>query len=422
MLDPSCAPTNPDMSPGLSRARWNQSQQLPDGRVPDAKNTLRSYSVDAQVDRVTPNSNSVSNLMGGTNSELESALAANLNVGFYKHIQHGDEEDTPSEKTDDVTPLVWERSEDSCPEFLPALAVYGVDGHVINLPMQAAQAEHASNPSTVPMPDAPTSNNEELDSSNDGQQRTWRKFLQQENAKRYSMIALFVAVVVAAVLGGVCGTGHCFSGSSTEDEGKELSPTPTLSREEQIVDYFNQITLTGQTFTHKGPTSNVSYEQQVLTDLMYGQIDFQPDTPSNRFRWKQQYVLSTMLIPRERFQQHGVHECNWTGVECEVVDLGFDIGKQLVAVSVHVKSRAFFLGFYIEDDGTYDGDGVPPRPVQAGAVEVEWTGWASADWGLLSDLLHFHLSGSNSEQILLPDTIGLWTRLVFFQNDGHHTF
>jgi hypothetical protein len=65
-----------------------------------------------------------------------------------------------------------------------------------------------------------------------------------------------------------------------------------------------------------------------LSFVQYDALNLlQPNTPTNRFRLMQRYVLATFNA-RLNKSDNRADECDWFFVTCAMIDLGPDIGVQ----------------------------------------------------------------------------------------------
>jgi Leucine-rich repeat (LRR) protein len=418
---------------------------LPNGRVIDAKNTLRldivpslssvdaSLSSDADTIMVDTGTNSVS---PDTNQ-----LSGDLSGGFYKRIHGSDDESSSFQlPTEDMTHLprkllpaidivaqqkefemyttdvISDRQDNELTEeMVSAEVLYGSDGNPLPLPMQVVEGEAANSEGSSHLANDPSARSTAPDEGtnfanseqSDGQKR--QRGIQKRWIQRGLLVALALALV-AALLGTICGNADCSFGNSprttpmADDQIANLSnaSTPTTSPVaalpssspmsssssssspiEQVVDYINSITLTGQTFTTDvAALDSASPEAKALLSLLVNiQINLVPNTASSRFRWLQMYALSTLLAQLPFFTYVG-HECDWDGVKCAFIDLGDPLGRQKVVVQLN------FSSFGVN-------------------------GPLSMDLGLLSNLEHVDLS-SNLCSGTLPTSLDRWTNLTFF--------
>jgi Leucine Rich repeats (2 copies)/Leucine rich repeat len=205
-----------------------------------------------------------------------------------------------------------------------------------------------------------------------------------------------IVLAVGAVIGSVCGTGGCFSSSPTavsvgSPPTKVVSPTVS-PRAEQVTSFINNITLTGRTIAVSAESNDTSLDLEALA--LRWLIDYDkglPNTPTNRFHLQQRYALATLQV-----QQEGAvlgiddNECTWSGVTCQNVSLGTELGIQEAVTEVYID--------------TYNNGNL-------------WIGRLSADLGLLSTLIHFKMNGDANDVMTgglvgtLPSQIGLLTNL-----------
>jgi hypothetical protein len=213
---------------------------------------------------------------------------------------------------------------------------------------------------------------------------------------------LVIVLAVGAVIGGVCGTGGCFSSSPTtvpfgSPPTLVVSPTvsPTVSpRAEQVTSFINNITLTGRTIAVSAESNDTSLDLEVLA--LCWLIDYDkdlPDTPTNCFHLQQRYALAILQV-----QQEGAHaflgsddnECTWNGVTCQNVSLGTELGIREAVTEVYID--------------TYNNGSL-------------WIGRLSADLGLLSTLIQIKMNGDATDVKrgglvgTLPSQIGKLTSL-----------
>jgi hypothetical protein len=165
------------------------------------------------------------------------------------------------------------------------------------------------------------------------------------------IVALFL-VVAAISLGVTCGDGApgCSQRRQQPDMGIENAtqlpntgvqpvggplPLPLSHAASLIVDYINNITLTGRKIELPAtPFLNSNPEDLALRWLIYDdqQLNWSrrddDASPSlsliNTFRVQQRYALTTMRIQNSEKFVNGslLHECEWEGVTCQTVDRG----------------------------------------------------------------------------------------------------
>jgi hypothetical protein len=201
-----------------------------------------------------------------------------------------------------------------------------------------------------------------------------------------AVAVVIVAVIVVSVVLGVCGTSGC--GKSSGDEtistknvassnnnpalpaptASALVPTvppmaaptarptmpptalptasPTNSRETDLVDYINSITLSGRTNAAPDPNLDLAdtppEELALQWIIQLDPLQLSPDSTANQFRIRQRYALKTLWVQRAEnpFDGNDMDECTWYGITCTLIGLGSDIGAQNAVTKLDLRNAA----------------------------------------------------------------------------------
>jgi hypothetical protein len=255
----------------------------------------------------------------------------------------------------------------------------------------------------------------------------WASDSSNENAEskvpwvRYASIfaaVVIVAVIAMAVVFGVCGTSGCRSKSngtiamniaSSSNTGAVVSPTnqptaaptlrptlpptttptasPTDSRKADLVEYINNITLSGRIIAQPDPMQDLNElapeELALYWIIQRDPLQLTPDSAASQFRIRQRYALKTFWVQlsADPFFGRTGDECTWNFVTCSSMDLGGEIGVQDVVTGLEVRD----------------------------AVRG---GYLTADLGLLSSLSTVDFTNIGLVSTL-PESIGRWTDATY---------
>jgi hypothetical protein len=256
---------------------------------------------------------------------------------------------------------------------------------------------------------------------------------------------VIVAVITVAILFGVCGTNGCRRESNDpitnniQSFDSNVAPTiakptvrptaalsvrptlpptatptasPTDSREANLVDYINSITLANRTIARPDPNLDLAVtppeELALQWIIQHDPMQLSPDSAANQFRIRQRYALKTLWVQRAKnpFDGSNMDECTWTGILCTKADLGSDIGTQRAVTELDLRNAA--RPSFLPDDL-----GLLSHLTTVDMTQSKLFGTLPASIGLWTDLVNFYgqwnqLTGS------LPSSIGNWTNLSGF--------
>jgi Leucine rich repeat len=355
---------------------------LPSGDLMNAKNTMRSYSVDAAAGMAVAG-------VATTTPPTTGAACANPAATASAHSDNGE-----------MTYKMTMQSSSFHAVTVPTRHEPFVPPSNAAAPFPPVQVQEPM-PMAMVVPDS-VLHATHGSSNRNHQQPAVAVALAAHWSKPLVVILGVIAVLllVIAVIGGVCATGGCFSSSSAAGStatARPVSsgavtvspavppPTPSTQiatpaplivtsanapRAEQVVAFINDITLTGQTMSVSASSimNELEPEELALYWLIYNDTDLNlwPDSPTNRFRLQQRYALAILQVQGDDIDPlFGIvgNECEWNGVTCKSQD---ELGILEAVTEVYIDTY---------NNGTL------------------WTGRLSADLGLLSTLLHFNMSG-----------------------------
>jgi Leucine Rich Repeat len=156
------------------------------------------------------------------------------------------------------------------------------------------------------------------------------------------------------------------------------------NRDQAIVNFINNITLTGRTIARLVPgKEGISAEDRALEWIIASDSErWTVGSRATEFRWTQRYALATLWI--QDVSEDGwagqLDECQWPGNSCTEMDLGSEIGMQQAVTGMELENMGL-------------------------------SGSLSSDLGLLSNLVMFDVY-NNSFGGTIPSTLARWTNIT----------
>jgi hypothetical protein len=408
------------------------SATLPTGQVMDGKNTLQSFEAPNTTATLQDPPEMVTN--GSVRFTLpDGALITGKNtLQSFDAVDGPNHQRTPMDPpdalaVDDIKPLLTD-----APPPNPAAAPPSTTVVAIAVETDLVYAELAPEPVSSYVPVHPNGN-----PHGPVAPTTTPWYQSRSTVVWLTVTVLALLVVVLGVSLGWSSSSSSNSSSSNEASGNgnglpTMAPifasVPTVApiaedpnitlRAAVLTSYINNITLSNQTIASNG----TSPESQALSWLIYNDtlletaavISTEDPISSNAvgFRIRQRYALLTMWFQQTDTAKWAITtgwlvdlaECAWYGVSC----------------------KPFYIN-YFDDDSFYGGSENAVTQVSFNPLIGSYVGVIPSDIGLLTTLEHFEIQNSrdfnnaNGRYLLgsLPDSIGQWTALTYFDVSGN---
>jgi hypothetical protein len=346
-------------------------RRLPDGEMPNSKNTLRSFESRSYLLPVTPATAIIHTGKPTGETTAEVVSDTEIDSAFFTV------DDPVLEAV--AAPILEEAEAILCDNEFAQPSVVGV----------------------VP-----------FDIENPGN-KSREKVVNRRTALWLTCVGAITMIVLGVVLGGTCATRGCRRNQrkSVEDADTRASNKPTnapsinteknipvqvptiidSTRADAFVNFINSISLSGRPIRNdaNGTSEDIALNWLIDTDPFSRTATLQ--SISDRFRITQRYALSTLF-----FQQNvekkvwrntsgwliDVNECKWYGIDCTNIDLGGNIGDQREVRNITL-------------------------------LEQNISGTIPSELGLLSSMEGFAV-GNNYLHGTIPQALDRWVNLTIF--------